>query len=179
MSDIVHGGEGAAYLAGARPTPPPTLVERVPQWLCAATLVAMTVMITAEVLSRELSEVPLELADEYGGYMLVAITFLSLPICQAEQAFHRVEFLQARLSERGRAASELVFDLLCFAASAILLWQLARLEIRTWESGDTAPTSLATPLWMPRLTMPIGVGLLCLTMLRCLVRDLRRLARRG
>ncbi len=48
----------------------------------------------------------------------------------------------------------------------MLAWQLVRLEIGTWRSEDVAPTLLATPLWLPRLAMPVGAVLLCLSILR-------------
>ena len=41
-----------------------------------------------------------EIADELGGYMLVVMTFVSLSVCQVNNAFHRVELIQARLSPR-------------------------------------------------------------------------------
>ncbi len=28
--------------------------------------------------------------------------------------------------------------------------------LATWQSGDIAPTQLATPLWVPQLLMPLG-----------------------
>jgi TRAP-type transport system small permease protein len=169
-------------LHGADPwTPRETWLEQICQRLCELALVASVVMIGAEVISRALFHFSFEVTDEVGGYLLVAVSFLSLPVSQVHHGFHHVEFVQARLSPRGRAWSRLIFDLTCLISVAILVWQLVRLEIGTWQSEDVAPTILATPLWIPRLTMALGSSVLMLTLLRTVLGDGRRLAalRRG
>lgn len=167
-------------LHGADPwTPGETWLERLCQRLCEIALIASVVMIGAEVTARAVFHFSFQVTDELGGYMLVAISFFSLPVSQVNHGFHHVEFIQARLSASGRAWSRLVFDLLCLFAVAILLWQLARLERGTWLSGDVAPTILGTPLWIPQLTMALGMTVLALTLLRTIVGDCRRIAAAG
>ena len=157
-------------------TPDETWLERVCAWLCELSLVVSVVMIVAEVTARALFHFSFEVTDEIGGYLLVLVSFLSLPVSQVHHGFHHVEFVQARLSPRGRAISRLLFDLMCLFCAAILLWQLARLELTTWRSEDVAPTILGTPLWIPRLTMPLGCAVLAFTLIRALVGDIRRIA---
>jgi TRAP-type C4-dicarboxylate transport system permease small subunit len=157
-------------------SPAETVVERACERLCEVALVASVLMIAAEVTARAVFHFSFEVTDEIGGYLLVAISFLSLPVSQVHHGFHHVEFVQARLSPRGRAWSRLVFDLVCLSSIAILVWQLARLELGTWRSEDVAPTILATPLWIPRLTMVLGTAALVATLLRTVSGDLRRLA---
>jgi TRAP-type C4-dicarboxylate transport system permease small subunit len=164
----------------AVPEPPPVdaggRIERACQLLCDVALLAMVVIIGAEALARSIFHVALEVADELGGYLLVAISFLSLSVCQATHAFHQLDLVQPRLSIRNRAICAVLFDLLALGFSAVLLWQLGRLEWISWTSGDVAPTELQTPLWIPRLVMPLGVAALCATLLKKLVKDMRRLA---
>jgi TRAP-type C4-dicarboxylate transport system permease small subunit len=157
-------------------TPHETFLERLCQRLCELALAASVIMIGAEVIARALFHFSFEVTDEIGGYLLVAISFLSLPVSQVHHSFHHVEFVQARLSPRGRAWSRLIFDLVCIFCVAILLWQLARLEYGTWRAEDVAPTILGTPLWIPRLTMPLGAAVLFFTLLRTLFGDWRRIA---
>ncbi|HEX3862171.1 MAG TPA: TRAP transporter small permease [Stellaceae bacterium] len=160
-------------------TPPETLAERLCARACALALVISVVMIAAEVISRAVFDFSFQVTDEIGGYLLVLVSFLSLPVAQVHQGFHHVEFIQARLTPRGRAISRLIFDLMCLFCAGILLWQLARFEWTTWNSEDVAPTNLATPLWIPRLMMPIGIAVLTATLLRTLVGDVRRIAAAG
>jgi TRAP-type C4-dicarboxylate transport system permease small subunit len=159
------------------PQEPKGWLERACQFLCDIALAAMVVIIGAEALARSIAGVALGLADEMGGYLLVAVSFLSMSVCQATHTFHHLELVQLRLSPRGRAISAVVFDLLAIGFSAILLWQLARLEWISWTSEDVAQTEWMTPFWMPMLTMPLGAAALCVTLLKTLIVDLRRLVR--
>ena len=129
----------------------------------------------ALVVMRYLFNFSFEVSDEIGGYMLVAIAFLSLSPCQINRSFHEVEFVQARLSPRARSISRLVFGLLALAASALLAWQFVRLELSSWRFGDVAPSYLATPLWLPRLPMALGMIALCFSLCRTLIAEARTL----
>jgi TRAP-type C4-dicarboxylate transport system permease small subunit len=150
-------------------------VERVCAVLCEVAIAIMLVVIGLDVFTRAVFNYSLEISDEMGGYMLVLITFVSMSVCQIDGAFHHVEFVQARLSPFGRTVSRLVFDLVSLAAGIILLWQMVRLEMLSWHSGDTAPTYLATPLWLPRMVMLIGILALCLSLVRTILLHARTL----
>lgn len=152
-------------------------LERACELVCEAVMVAMLALIAAEALARSAAGVALESADEFGGYLLVALSFLSLSVCQATDAFHHLELVRSRLSARGRAISALIFDLLSFAFSAILLWQLTRLAWNAWAHNEVAQTEWITPLWIPMLTMPLGIAALCVTLLTVLAEDVRRLSK--
>jgi TRAP-type C4-dicarboxylate transport system permease small subunit len=160
-----------------RPAPLNSVVARVSEWLCNLTLVAMLVIITGEAVARLFGH-SLEMADEVGGYLLVAISFLSLAVCQVSGSFHHLELLQPRLSERGRAIWSVVFNVLSLACTLVIFWQLCRLEIQSWSYGDVAPTELQTPLWLPRITMPLGMLALSLVLLRSLFESVSTLRQR-
>jgi TRAP-type C4-dicarboxylate transport system permease small subunit len=109
--------------------------------------------------------------------MLVVITFFSLAVCHTNGNFHEVEFVQTRLSERGRIVSRIVFELIALAACLLLTWQFIRFEVSAWRFGSHAPTYLNTPLWLPQLAMPLGMAALCFALIRTLTLDVRRLQR--
>lgn len=153
-------------------TLPETIVERICRLACVAALAVMVVVIGLDILTRSLFNFSFEISDELGGYMLVTICFVSLPVCQINDSFHHVELVQSRLSPRGRALSHVIFDLLSFAFGALLLWQLARFEVSSYRFADRAPTYLATPLWLPQLVMATGAVALCFSLLRTLAADL-------
>ena len=133
-------------------------VERLCNLACMLALVVMLVTIGADIITRSVFNFSFEVSDELGGYMLVVITFLSLPVCQANDSFHHVELVQARLSEPWRALSHVIFDALSLTFCVALLWQLARFEMSSWRLDDHAPTYLATALWIPRVAMVVGAA---------------------
>ncbi len=151
-----------------------TIVERICRFACVAALVVMLLVIGTDILTRSLLNFSFEISDELGGYLLVVMAFVSLPVCQISGSFHRVELVQRRLSPFWRAVSHVIFDLLSFAFCALLLWQLVRFEMTSFRFGDRAPTYLATPLWVPQTVMMFGAAALCFSMLRTLVADIAR-----
>jgi TRAP-type C4-dicarboxylate transport system permease small subunit len=150
---------------------PETVVERACKLACVAALVVMLVVIGTDIVTRSVFNFSFEISDELGGYMLVVMTFVSLPVCQVGDSFHHVELVQSRLSPLGRAISRVIFDVLSLAFCALLFWQLVRFQISSFRFGDHAPTYLATPLWIPRVAMVIGAAALCFSMLRTLLAD--------
>jgi TRAP-type transport system small permease protein len=108
-------------------------VERLCSFVCMAALIVMLGVIGVDIITRALLNFSFEVSDELGGYMLVVIAFVSLPVCQANDSFHHVEFVQSRLSARGRAISDVIFDLLSLAFCTALLWQLVRSEMSSWR----------------------------------------------
>jgi TRAP-type C4-dicarboxylate transport system permease small subunit len=143
--------------------------------VCSLFLLAMIVMIAAEAIARNVFGTSLQVTDEVGGYLLVALTFLSMSVAESRGAFHRVELVQMRLSPAARIVSQIVFDLMALAASVLVTWQLIRLALNSWRAEDVAPTPLATPLWLPQSAMGLGMALLCLALLRSIVAKARHL----
>ncbi|ROZ68778.1 TRAP transporter small permease subunit [Ramlibacter sp. WS9] len=137
-------------------------------------VVGLVVMMGAEMLVRSVFGWSIQFSNEIGGYALVAVTFLSLASGQLLHAYHRVHFVEARLSPTGRARLRLAFDVAAFLVTAVLLAELVRFEWITFRSGDVAATSLMTPQWMPRLVMPIGTLVLAWALVRTVLADWRR-----
>jgi len=142
--------------------------------VCQIILVALMLLVSISVLSRIIGE-PLEISEELAGYLLVALTFLSLAGCAVNGAYHRVELLTARLSKPALLQLEMVFIVISLAAMLVLDWYLVLFVIQSYQSGDVAPTELATPLWIPECLMPAGTTLLVGGLLILFSRDFRLL----
>jgi len=153
----------------------PSPIENGSEVLCALFLMAMIVLIGTEAIARNVFATSLQVTDEIGGYLLVAMTFLSMSVAEAHGAFHRVELIQARVGKKMRMISQIVFDLMSLGASALVTWQLTRLTLNSWRAEDVAPTPLQTPLWLPQSTMAIGTALLCFALLRTIIAKAKRL----
>src|SRR5262249_22935392 len=141
--DQAHGRPSAYRLEES-------IVERICRLACVVALVVMVVIVAVDILTRSLFNFSFEISDEVGGFLLVVICFVSLPVCQVSGSFHRVELVQSRLSPFWRTVSQVIFDLLMLVFCALLLWQLVRFEMQSYRFGDRAPTYLATPLWIPQ-----------------------------
>ena len=156
-------------------SPPEGAAARVCRGASEWIVVGLVAMMGAEMVVRSLFGWSIQFSNEIGGYSLVAITFLSLASGQLMHAYHRVHFVEARMSPFGRAAMRLAFDAAALVVSAVLLAELVRFEWITFNSGDVAATSLMTPQWIPRLAMPIGTLVLVWALLRTVAGDWRRM----
>jgi TRAP-type C4-dicarboxylate transport system permease small subunit len=154
--------------------PEPTFLEKSCMWICGIAIIAMGAIVILEIVTRNLFGFSFEMSEELGGYIIVGISFLSLPVCQVYRSYHHVQFLQVRLSTRMRALSHLLFDILSLLFCLVLLWQLTRFVAATYRSGDVAPTLLATPLWIPQALMPIGTLAAIVSLCRSLHGNWRR-----
>jgi TRAP-type C4-dicarboxylate transport system permease small subunit len=171
---------GAAETEGATPSVSHSatpgnegIIEQACGALAKGTLIAMMVVIGGEVLARNVFHYSWEGTDEFGSYLVVAATFLSLATCQAHGGYHELQVVKARMSRRAGATLNVLLNALCLLASLILLWQYARLVMTSWNNGDASNTSLRIPLWIPQLTMPIGIAALCLALMKTMLADLR------
>src|SRR5579862_4271480 len=167
-----HGGPSAPKLKES-------IVERACKLVCVAAVIVMLVVIGVDIVTRSLFNFSFEISDELGGYMLVVISFVSLPVCQISDSFHHVELVQSRLSPFGRAVSHVIFDVLSLTFCVLLLWQLTRFDLSSFRFGDRAPTYLATPLWIPQSAMMLGAAALCFSVARTLAADIARLREIG
>jgi TRAP-type C4-dicarboxylate transport system permease small subunit len=144
-------------------------LEHITEFLVALALIGMLVLIAADVTTRTLFGFSYQVSEEISGYLLVAITFLSLSVSYSHDRYHRVEFFQARLSPRGRLWSRFIFDLAAFIVCGIMAWQFIRFEAAALHAGAMAPTVLMTPLWIPQMLLPVGATLACIAILRTIV----------
>jgi TRAP-type C4-dicarboxylate transport system permease small subunit len=159
--------------------PAPGLLENGCMWLCGIAIIAMGAIVILEIVTRNLFGFSFEISEELGGYIIVGIAFLSLPVCQVYRAYHHVQFLQARLSKRQRALSHLIFDALSLLFCMVLLWQLTRFVAASYRSEDSAPTLLGTPLWIPQAVMPIGILAAAISLTRSALGNWRRFRAAG
>src|ERR1043165_4243844 len=144
MSSLPDAGDGmpAAHLEPPVGEGP---LERACKWASEAALIVMLVVIGTDIFTRYLLNFSFEIADELGGYMLVVMTFVSLSVCQANNAFHQVELVQARLSPRRRALSAAICDVRSFGfdAAVVAADQAGALVLPLRREGADLPGNAA------------------------------------
>jgi TRAP-type C4-dicarboxylate transport system permease small subunit len=149
------------------------IIEKMSLVLSQAALIVMIVVIAVDIATRSLLNYSFEVADELGGYMLVAVAFLGLAVCQSNDGFHRVTFLQDLLSPRARAMSRIVFDVVTIALVLLLLVHFWKFAAASRTFGAVAPTYLATPLWLPQSAMALGAIGFIVALARTISRNIR------
>jgi len=154
-----------------------TRVLCVQRLLAEGTILAMVLLIVAEVVCRGLLGVSLMVVEELSGYLLVALVFMSMGIALRDGTLFRVTFLVDRLGARARRMLTCLFDGCCLAGMLMLTWQLGRLVWQSWSRDVQAATALATPLYIPQSIMVLGACTVVLVLLSQLVRTIARIRR--
>jgi len=128
-----------------------------------------------EVVCRYVLRNPLILSDEFGGYALVAISFLGLAYCAREKGHIRITFIVERLSplNAGRIrVLTLGLGLIFVAVAAWVSWQFLGDSItRNMRSNSM----LMVPLKWPQMVMPAGFTLFALVLLAQLAKAIQDL----
>jgi TRAP-type C4-dicarboxylate transport system permease small subunit len=142
--------------------------------LAALMIVAMAGITATEVIARFFFDISFEIADELGGYLLVASVFLGLGPALAGGAMLRVEMVEQRLPAAARRALDLLYHLGALVVSAIALYWIWLQVASSFRRETVSASWLEVPIWLPQAAMPAGIVLLIGTLLVGLARLLRR-----
>jgi TRAP-type C4-dicarboxylate transport system permease small subunit len=99
---------------------------------------------------------------EFVIFSLVASTFIGCPYVLLIKGHVNVDLLPHYLGSRGRYLLAMTASLLGLLFSAILTWKGYELFHEALVNGWTTDTIWALPLWIPYLSIPLGIGLLSL-----------------
>lgn len=138
-------------------------------------IVYMLGHIIAEVVLRLFSQSTYVL-DEFIGYAVAAMIFLSLPYALERGGLIRVSILIERIVPRWRWPLELFATLSTLAAFGLVAAIWFRGVQRSYQRNLISDTMAQTPLWIPESAVLVGLCMLCLTLL---VRALVILQKRG
>jgi TRAP-type C4-dicarboxylate transport system permease small subunit len=129
----------------------------------AALLVGSAIIVVCEmVVMRYFLRASTIWQTEYVIYSLVASTFIGSPYVLLIKGHVNVDLLPHYLGERGRYALALVASLAGLTFCLLLTWKGYVLFHEALVSGWTTDTVWALPLWIPYLSIPLGIGLLSL-----------------
>jgi len=99
---------------------------------------------------------------EFVIFSLVGATFIGCPYVLLRRGHVTVDLLPHYLGPHGRLALALVANAGGFLFSAVLAWTGYEFFHEALVKGWTTDTIWALPLWIPYLSIPLGVGLLAL-----------------
>jgi TRAP-type C4-dicarboxylate transport system permease small subunit len=127
-------------------------------------------MILIEVLTRYILQSPLSVAEEYGGYMLVAITFLGLGYTWKERGHVRVEWVINALSLKVQSWLRLITLIMATAFALIMIKASYDLVSYSYLFGTRSGSWLRTPLIWPQIVLILGAVLLFIQLIAELIR---------
>jgi len=141
--------------------------------LAAFCLIAILLLIVAQMMARWTGEIFLGVAD-YAGYAMAAASFLAFPNALNRGAHIRVSLLLNAVPKRFRRFMEIW----CFAIAAALMWYFTYYAYWfvywSWKFNEVSQAQDATPMWIPQSVMVVGGGILALSLTDHLIHVLFR-----
>jgi len=101
-------------------------------------------------------------ADEFSGYLLVALSFLGAAYTWKEKGHIRITALVSRLPQRVSSWIRLITLVLAFAFSIVLTQSSYNYMAFSFKINMLSPTVNRFPLQGPQMTIAIGYTVLCL-----------------
>lgn len=140
--------------------------------LAAACLAGIGALIAAQIVAR-LFGYQIPAADDFAAWTLAGSIFLALPYAMVRGDHIRVTLLLQFLPERAKRPYEVCATLIALGLSAWCAWHAAYFVYESYAYNEIAQGMLRIPLWIPQISMPIGLTLLTLMLVRHLVLALR------
>lgn len=150
------------------------LIYRAAGVLAGVAMIAIVALILAQIAARLLG-MQIKSADDFAGWLLAASMFLALPMTLNRGEHIRVSVLSDLLAPRARRALDVIATLIGTAALLWGAWFVLSFVRESWTYHDVSGGLLAVPLWIPQLSMAVGVVLFAIAMIERLVRRLRGL----
>src|SRR3954464_8841768 len=137
--------------------------------LGAALILAMTAMICADVLLRNVRIIPgmvgLEWSNEISEGMLYLLTMLTAPWLLRRGQHIRVDIVLRAVPNHVGWAFEWVVDMLGLACCLAIAWYGARAALASFQAGSISIKTLVTPEWWLLSVLPVASLALSLEML--------------
>lgn len=133
-------------------------------------MVAMMVMITADVVLRTFGTQSSSHLFSFTEYFLLLIPLLGAPWLVREKGHIYIEVLIATCSPALRRGLMKAVVVLCMAVCATLAWYGGAITWHDYAAAEKDVRSFDMPRWVLMLSMPLSFGMMALEFLRLLVR---------
>jgi len=147
-------------------------LSRMAGGLAGLLLVAMVLHILLEIVLRAFFSTSTFVLDEFVGYGVAAITFLSLGYTLEHGAMIRVNLLLTRTHGWARRALEVLAASFTLVLLTFLGWFFWFRVARHVTRGTVSSSIAQVPMWIPEGLVLLGLGLFWLQMLAYLLRML-------
>ena len=124
----------------------------------------MALLITVDVIGRSIGHSTL-IADEMSGYMLVGLAFLGLAYTQRKKRHIQITLITRRFSQRVQEMIELGVLIVGFVFASWLVWTTWGLVEMMYTDNRRSLSLVETPMWIPALFVPVGLGMFALELL--------------
>jgi C4-dicarboxylate transporter, DctQ subunit len=131
-------------------------------------------MVFYEVIMRGVFNAPTEWSMELSVYCVLIAGFLGMPVAYGAGKHIKVDIFTAKLSPKNSCLLEIVASVIGAIFCLVFFIEAVDMATLSYDLDRRSPDTLRTPLWIPQLSMPIGIGLLFLHFLGTIFVDVQR-----
>jgi TRAP-type C4-dicarboxylate transport system permease small subunit len=128
-------------------------------------LVALVVLVTAEIVSRGAFGASLGFSWEYAAYAMTAVFFLGAAETLRTRGHIRVGVLLELLGPRGARVADSACTVVGLGVLAFATYAIGLLAHTSWTNGARSWSVAQTPLAIPQAVIALGMAILTLQML--------------
>lgn len=146
----------------------------------AGFLVLICVLVTVQVLLNLVTKlfgttVALTIPSyaEFAGFFLAAASFLALAYTLTRGGHIRVTLVVQFLPKRLQMVLEVFALGLCAVTATYGTWFMGKLTHDSYRFGDMSPGIVAVPMWIPQLSLVIGMGILAVALADLMVQTIQ------
>lgn len=150
-------------------------ITRVVGVIAGALVLYTAFAIVFEVVCRSIFHTPTEWVMEVSTYCVVIAGFLGMGVTYAGKKHIHVELVISNFSAKTRCYIEALTCVAGIFYSILFSVEAWEMTMRSLEYNNCAPTTLGTPLWIPQISMPIGMAVLVLQIVRTLLIDINKI----
>ncbi len=133
-------------------------------------------MVFYEVLARGIFNAPTEWVMEISTYCVVMAGFLGMGVTYSFGRHIKVDLLLTQLSPKVKCYLEVITSIVGIFFVYLFFTESLDMALLSLKNNNCAPTTLSTPLWIPQMALPVGMGVLLLQLIRTLILDLTKVA---
>lgn len=130
----------------------------------ALIMVAMTLHILLEIVLRSLFNQSTHVLDEFVGYGIAAMTFLSMAQAISKGVMIRVNLVIGKV-QSGKRILELFATATTLVVATGIAWLVGRNIVRNIKRDAVSETVAQVPLWIPEAVVLFGLILLIMTLI--------------
>lgn len=137
-------------------------------------IVIMMALVLVDVTSRYVLKNPLSIAEEFGGYLLAAVTCMGLAYTWKEKGHVRVEFIIRSLPVQVQRGLRLVLTIVALLFTLGMTYAAYELVSFSFMFGTRSGSWLRTPIAWPQMTLVAGSAIMCLQLIAEILKCIKR-----
>jgi len=135
-------------------------------------LFSLVMLIVVNVILRYFFNHPLLFGEEYSQYLFIIVTYMSFAYTTRVGGHIQVELVIRRFSKRARDCLEAVTLVFALFLISLYFWFAWALFVRNLHSGITSSTVMLTPLWIPQISLWVGMLLFGVAIVARIIRKI-------